>query len=477
MQPHRHGLVVIGGGSAGLVAADFGARFGADVLLIEKDKIGGDCTWTGCVPSKALLHAAGIAHQTRAASDTGIRPARAEVNFPEVMRRVREAVAAVYSFETPEQLRGRGIEVELGEAHFLDHATVEVAGRRIHARNFIICTGAVPQLPPVPGLEAVPAITHEEVFDLEQQPHRLLVLGAGPVGVELAQAFARLGSEVTLVEKESRLLPATDPEAADVLTRRLAADGVRTEVDVGLEHVSWDGSQVAADSTRGRLTADMLLVATGRRPEVDGLRLAQADVDHDARGIRVDQNLKTSQNHIYAAGDVTGSFQFTHYAGWQGYVAARNALFPGSIRGVAKAVPWAVFTQPELAQVGITEEQARELGSKVAVHRLPLERVDRALTTGETEGFIKMVATQSGKILGATIVAPAAAELANELSVVMACGIDLQRLASAMHVYPTIGLGIQQIASGFSFMRARRGLRGAVAQTLTTRFRRRSFQL
>ena len=413
MQPHRHDLVVIGGGSAGLVAADFGARFGADVLLIEKEKIGGDCTWTGCVPSKALLHAAGIAHQTRAASDTGTRPARAGVNFPEVMRRVREAVAAVYSFETPEELRGRGIDVELGEARFLDHASVEVAGRRIQARNFIICTGAVPQRPPVPGLEAVPAITHEEVFDLEQLPQRLLVLGAGPVGVELAQAFARLGSEVTLVEKESRLLPATDPEAADVLMRRLAADGVRTEVGVALEHVSWDGSQVAADSARGRLTADMLLVATGRRPEVDGLRLARAGVDHDARGIRVDRNLKTSQNHVYAAGDVTGSFQFTHYAGWQGYVAARNALFPGSIRGVATAVPWAVFTQPEVAQVGLTEEQARELGPKTAVHRLPLERVDRALTTGDTEGFIKMVATPSGKILGATIVAPAAAELAS----------------------------------------------------------------
>jgi pyruvate/2-oxoglutarate dehydrogenase complex dihydrolipoamide dehydrogenase (E3) component len=468
----RHDLVVIGGGSAGLVAADFGARFGADVLLIEKDKIGGDCTWTGCVPSKALLHTAGVAHQIRAASHIGIRSRGAEVDFPEVMRRVREAVAAVYSFETPEQLRGQGIEVEFGEARFLDRASVEVAGRCIQARNFIICTGAVPQRPPVHGLEAVPYVTYEEVFDLDELPGRLLLLGGGPVGVELAQAFARLGSEVTLAEKESRLLAAADDEAADNLTRRLAADGVRIETGLDLEQVSWDSSQVAAGSARGRLPADLLLVATGRRPEVEGLHLAQAGVDHNERGIRVDQNLKTSQANIYAAGDVTGSFQFTHYAGWQGCAAARNALFTGSAGGVTQTVPWAVFTQPELAQVGLTEELARAQGRKVTVSRLALERVDRAQTSGDTDGFIKIVASPSGKVLGGTIVAPVAAELANELSIAIAGGLDLQRLASTMHVYPTIGLGIQQIASDFAFERARTGLRGAVSQALVTRFRR-----
>jgi len=439
VRQRRHDLVVIGGGSAGLVAAEFGARFGADVLLIEKDKLGGDCTWTGCVPSKALLHAAGVAHQIRAASDVGSGTKIAEVNFPEVMRRVREAVAAVYSFETPEQLRRRGIEVELAEAQFLDRTSVEVAGRRIVARNLIICAGAVPQRPPVTGLEVVPHRTYEEVFDLEELPHRLLVLGGGPIGVELAQAFAHLGSEVTLAEKESRLLPMADREASDLLTRRLAADGVRIETGLELEKVLWDDGKVMADSARGRMTADLLLVATGRRPDVEGLQLARAGVDHDQHGIRVDQKLKTSQDHIYAAGDVIGSFQFMHYAGWQGCVAARNALFPGSIRGVGSTVPWAVFTQPELAQVGLTEEQAREQGRKMAVHRLPLERVDRAQTSRQTDGFIKIVATPSGKILGATIVAPAAGELANELSVAIACGVDLQRLASTMHVYPSKG--------------------------------------
>jgi pyruvate/2-oxoglutarate dehydrogenase complex dihydrolipoamide dehydrogenase (E3) component len=205
---------------------------------------------------------------------------------------------------------------------------------------------------------------------------------------------------------------------------------------------------------------------------VEGLHLAQAGVDHNERGIRVDQNLKTSQANIYAAGDVTGSFQFTHYAGWQGCAAARNALFTGSAGGVTQTVPWAVFTQPELAQVGLTEELARAQGRKVTVSRLALERVDRAQTSGDTDGFIKIVASPSGKVLGGTIVAPVAAELANELSIAIAGGLDLQRLASTMHVYPTIGLGIQQIASDFAFERARTGLRGAVSQALVTRFRR-----
>jgi len=408
IRKHRHDLVVIGGGSAGLVAADFGARYGADVLLIEKSKIGGDCTWTGCVPSKALLHAAGVAHQLRAASDVGVCSG-GDVNFPEVLRRVRDASAAVYSFETPDQLRSRGIEVEVGEAHFLDQASVDVSGRRIRARNFIICTGAVPQRPPIPGLEAVRHLTYEEVFDLEELPGRLLVLGGGPVGVELAQAFSRLGSEVTLAERENRLLPQADREAADMLTRRLSAEGVRVETGLELEKVTQQSTgEVTAESTRGRLTADRLLVATGRHPEIEGLDLAHAEVDYDQRGIHVDRNLKTSRDHIYAAGDATGAFQFTHYAGWQGYVAARNALFPGSVRGVAETVPWAVFTQPELAQVGLTEDQAREQSRGMAIHRLPLERVDRAQTSGETEGFIKIVATQSGKVPGGTIVAPAA---------------------------------------------------------------------
>jgi len=465
----RYDLTVIGAGSAGLVAADFAARFGARVLLIEKDRIGGDCTWTGCVPSKALLHAAGIAHQAGVASDLGIRISGVEIDFPAVMSQVRQAVARVYWFETPEQLAKRGVTVEQGQARFLDEHTVDVAGRRIYSRSFVICTGARAQRPSVAGLDSVPYLTYEEVFELDRLPTRLLVLGGGPVGVEMAQAFARLGSKVTLIEREDRLLSAADPEASDVLARVLAAEGVAIETEFEVvEALAADG-EIVLRSARKSLSGDRLLVATGRRPDIEGLDLGRAGVAFDERGIPVDRNLKTSKGHIYAAGDVTGSFQFTHFAGWQGYAAARNALFPGSVRGLAATVPWAVFTEPELAQVGLTEEQARALGRKIAVHRLPLERVDRAQTLGETDGFIRTVSSPAGRILGASIVGPAAADVANELAVAIAGGVDLEHLASTMHIYPTIGLGVQQLASDFAFRLWSSGLRGAVARALMAR--------
>lgn len=465
----RYDLVVIGAGSAGLIAADFAARFGARVLLIEKDRIGGDCTWTGCVPSKALLHAAGVAHHARVAPDLGIRISGVEIDFPAVMGQVRQAIARVYSFETPEQLAKRGITVEQGQARFLDEHSVDVAGRRVQSRSFVICTGARAQRPSVAGLDSVPYFTYEEVFELDQLPALLLVLGGGSVGVEMAQAFARLGSEVTLVEREDRLLSAADREASDVLARVLAAEGVAIETEFEVvEALAADG-EIVLRSARKSLSGDRLLVATGRRPDLEGLDLGRAGVAFDERGIRVDRKLKTSQRHIYAAGDVTGSFQFTHFAGWQGYAAARNALFPGSVRGLAATVPWAVFTEPEVAQVGLTEEQARGQGSKITVQRLPLERVDRAQTLGETDGFVKVVTSAAGGILGASVVGPAAAEVANELAVAMAAGIDLQQLASTMHIYPTVGLGIQQVASEFAFRQSNSGLRGAVARALMAR--------
>jgi pyruvate/2-oxoglutarate dehydrogenase complex dihydrolipoamide dehydrogenase (E3) component len=471
-QKDRYDLVVIGGGSSGLVAADFAARFGATVLLIEKDRIGGDCTWTGCVPSKALLHAATVAHQVRAASDLGIRVSGVEIDFATVMHQVRQAVSRVYSFETPEQLGKRGITVEQGQARFLDHDSVSVGGRRVQGRSFVICTGAVPQRPSLAGLDAVPYLTYEEVFELDQLPDRLLVLGGGPVGIELAQAFARLGSDVTLVEKEGQVLPTADLEAATFVARALVADGVAIETGFEVLEARAVGEKTVLRSTRESFSGDRLLVATGRRPDLDGLELDRAGVEFDERGVRVDHNLKTSQRHIYAAGDVTGSFQFTHYAGWQGYVAARNALLPGSARGVADTVPWAVFTEPELAQVGLTELQCHARGMKVAMHRLPLERVDRAQTLGATDGFIKIVASSAGRVLGATVVGPSAADLANELAVAVTGGVDLQHLASTMHIYPTLGLGAQQLASEFAYRQSSRGLRGALARALMARARR-----
>ena len=454
----RHDLVVIGAGSAGLVAANFGARFGASVLLVEKGRIGGDCTWTGCVPSKTLLHEASLGPRLRA---EGVA-----IDFARVVERVREAVERVYSFETPEKLTARGIEVLHGPARFLDADTLDVDGRCVQGRHFIVCTGAIPRLPPIPGLEAAPHLTYEQVLDLERLPQRLIVLGGGPVGVELAQAFLRLGSQVTLLEKEERLLAAADPEAAEILTRRLVAEGMRVETGAEVQEVSAKADEISLRTGVASFVGDLLLVATGRAPELDGLDLGRAGVEYDRRGIKVDDYLRTTRQHIYAAGDVTGSFQFTHYAGWQGYVAARNALFPGSDRGVGETVPWAVFTDPEVAQVGLTEGEVRARGLRSQVLRLPLERVDRAQTLGDTDGLLKLIVNGSGRLLGATVVAPEAAEVANELSVALTADLSLEQLARTIHVYPTFGLAIQQLASEFAMQKAVGGLRGAVARLL-----------
>lgn len=454
----RHDLVVIGAGSAGLVAADFGARFGASVLLVEKGRIGGDCTWTGCVPSKALLHEASLARRLRA---EGV-----DVDFAKVVARVREKVERVYSFETPEKLTARSIEVLRGPARFLDAGTLDVDGLRVQGRHFIVCTGAIPQLPPIRGLEAVPHITYEQVFDLVRLPQRLIVLGGGPVGVELAQAFVRLGSQVTLLEKEERLLAAADPEAAEILTRRLVAEGMRVETGAEIQEVSAKADEISLRTGATSFVGDLLLVATGRAPELDGLDLERAGIEYSQHGIKVDEHLRTTCEHIYSAGDVTGSFQFTHYAGWQGYVAARNALFPGSDRGLAETVPWAVFTDPEVAQVGLTEKEVGARGLRSQVLRLPLERVDRAQTLGDTDGFLKLIVNGAGGLLGATVVAPEAAEVANELSVALTADLSLEQLARTIHVYPTFGLAIQQLASEFAMQNARGGLRGAVARLL-----------
>lgn len=470
--PDRHDLVVIGAGPAGLVAAEFGAQFGADVLLIERDRVGGDCTWTGCLPSKALLHAAAVAHQVRNAADFGIGTGQLEIDFAKLMGQVRAAVARVYSFETPEQLRERGIQVLHGAARFIDAGTVEVDGRRVEGRRFVISTGARSQLPPVAGLDTVPHLTYERFFALDRLPQHLLVLGGGPVGVELSQALLRLGSRVTLLEKEERLLPAADAEAAEVLTQKLRAEGMQIELEAEVKAVRTEGREIQAETAAAAFAGDVLLVATGRAPDLDGLDLDRAGVAFDRGGVKVDQHLRTSRSHIYAAGDVTGSHQFTHFAGWQGYIAARNALFPGSQRGTAETVPWAVFTDPEIAQVGLTEDDARARRLEFEVHRLPLERVDRAQTLGDTEGFIKLLSTGAGRILGASIVAPDAAEVANELWLAVGADLSLQQLAKAIHVYPTIGIGVQQLASRFAMRHAASGLRGALARALLAGLRR-----
>jgi pyruvate/2-oxoglutarate dehydrogenase complex dihydrolipoamide dehydrogenase (E3) component len=362
----------------------------------------------------------------------------------------------------------QGIEVAFGAASFVDEETIAIGDRHVSSRHFVVCTGSEPIVPSLPGLAQTPFLTYKDVFSLKAFPRRLLVLGSGPIGAELAQAFGRLGSEVVLVEAADRLLPIADPDASAVLRDRFTREGVEVFVRTAVDHVEESGDGIALTAAGRRIEGDALLVAVGRRPRLDGLNLDRAAVAFTEDGISVDSKLRTSNPRIYAAGDAAGSMQFTHYAGWQGYVAARNALFPGAMRGKREGVPWVVFTDPAVGQVGLTEEEARHRGWNTEVLRLPLERIDRAQTTGELEGFIKLV-TRNDTLVGATVVAPVAGEVINELALAIQSKVTLRQLSSTIHVYPTYGIGIQQLASHATIAGFVRGWQGRLLRRLMRR--------
>ena len=463
----RYDLVVVGAGSAGLTAAAVARRLGARVALVEQDRLGGDCTWTGCVPSKSLLHAAKVAHQMRHADAVGLEPVRPNVDLAKVMAGVRATIQRVYAFETPDLLTRTGIEVVLGRARFRGPHALEVDGRILHSKRFVICTGSEPALPPIPGLSEVPKLTYNTVFDLQETPARLLVLGGGPIGVELSQAFQRLGSETTLIQRGSRILSVADPEASAVLAGVLAREGVKIRTGAHAERIEESRSGIRVVTSKGIFEGDKLLVATGRRPRVEGLGLAEAGVKYTEKGVLVNDHLRTNQSHIYAAGDVSGGFQFTHYAGWQGFTAARNALLPGSVVGKRDTVPWVIFTDPQVGQAGMTERQARGASvGRIRVHRRPVERIDRAQTLGERDGFIKLMTQADGTILGATLVAGAGDELTNELALAVELGLKLGDLARSIHVYPTYGIATQQASSEATLSRLTRGWRKPAIRAL-----------
>jgi pyruvate/2-oxoglutarate dehydrogenase complex dihydrolipoamide dehydrogenase (E3) component len=464
----RYDLVVIGGGSAGLTAADFAARIGAKVL-IAAERLGGDCTWTGCIPSKALIRIARLAHDQRRAEESGFGTGSFTIDFPRAMAEVRAAIARVYSFETPEALAARGIDVAIGPVHFVDRQTIAAGERRVRGERFVLCTGAGPVIPAIPGLERVEYLTYETVFDLTGLPSGLIVIGAGATGVEIAQTLARLGSRVSLIDQRPSLLPDADPEVSELLQQRLASEGISLHLSEPVTSVAGEGSLVQIETGAARLQTNSLLVAAGRRPRIDGLGLELAGVEVGSGAIRVTKNLQTTNPLVYAAGDVTGGSQFTHYAGWQGYIAARNALLPGSEEGLREKIPWVVFTDPEVAQAGIDEAEARAQFKDVKVHRIELERVDRAQTEDELDGFLKLITRDGGKVIGATVVSRAAGETINELALAIDRGLTVSDLASTIHAYPTFGFAIQQLAAEVALEAATSGLRGRAIQAIRRR--------
>jgi pyruvate/2-oxoglutarate dehydrogenase complex dihydrolipoamide dehydrogenase (E3) component len=451
---NHYDLVVIGAGSAGVWAAPFAARLGARVALVEKERIGGDCTNYGCVPSKALLKAAGVAWHLRTADRYGLDPVKAgslNIDLGRIMAGVRQAIDRVYAFETPEALAQAGVDVFVGPARFEDPHTVAVGeDRRLCARHVLLCTGARPVIPRIPGLQEAQYWTYQTVWQQDRLPPRLLVIGSGPVGVELSQAFSRLGSQVTVFESADRPLPVADAEASAILRQVLEEEGVRFRCGADVQCVRKENSTVIVTDRGEDIEGEALLVAVGRRPALDGLDLERAGVKFFERGIDVDEHLRTTQKHIYACGDVIGSYQFTHYAAWQASIAVRTMLFPGSITGVRPHIPWAVFTDPEVAQCGLTESDARKRFTdreEVQVSRWELDHVDRAVTEQNLRGFIKVVHRPDGKVLGAQIVASRAGDIIQELALAVDQQLTLSDLASSIHVYPTYAIGIQQLAA------------------------------
>ena len=445
MSADIYDLVIVGAGSGGLTAAGFAAELRAKTALIERDRIGGDCTWTGCVPSKALLKAASVARQVRESSRYGVRSGTCEVDMARVRDYVRSAIHTVYEHETPERLAESGIDVVAGDARFLDAETVQVGDRTLRAKHFLVVTGARAHRPAIAGLDQVPYLTYERIFDNDQLPDRLVMVGGGPLGLEIAQAYGRLGSRVTVLAPT--LLPRDEPEAGEALGRSMAAEGV-TFVTARAAKVQQDGKDVIVEAAESRIACDMLVVATGRRPNVKGLDLENAGVHYSEAGIPVDDRLRTNVGHIYAAGDVVGGPQFTHLAAWQAFQAVRNALLPGSASGSTHRVPWVTFTDPEVAHVGMTEQAARhEYGDRIVIHLRPMTEVDRAIADGTTAGFVKVVTDRKNVILGATIVSSRAGELISEFTLALANKLSLRDLAGVIHPYPTYSTAIHQVAA------------------------------
>lgn len=442
---NHYDLIIIGAGSGGLTAARFAAQLGAKVALIEKERVGGDCTWTGCVPSKALLKAAKVAHQTRTAAQYGILTHPPQTDLNQVRAYIHQTIAEVYQHETPKMLTAEGIEVVAGTARFVDAHTVRVGQRTLTAKKFIIATGAHPVIPPIPGLADVPYLTYLQIFDNVALPDRFLIIGAGPIGAEIAQAYQRLGSQVTLIDVG--LLPREEPEVAEALGKVFQGEGIRF-VEGLVTEVKQVGNEITLIVDREKIRGDQLLVAVGRAPNVSSLDLMKAGVDHSPKGIPVDQYLHTSVKHIYAAGDVVeGNHQFTHVAGWQAFQAAYNALLPLKKKGFSEIVPWSTFTDPEVAHVGLTEADAREkFNGQVRVTQWRLDRVDRAVTENDCDGFIKVVHRKNGKILGATIVAERAGETITEFALALQRGLKLIDLANVIHAYPTYSIANMQLA-------------------------------
>ena len=454
----KYNLVVIGAGTGGLVSAA-AAGLGARVALVESHLLGGDCLNVGCVPSKALLRSARAAAALRRAEEFGIRiEGQVSIDFPAVMERLRRIRADISPHDSAERFARLGVDVFLGRGTFASPDSVQVNGKTLRFSKAVIATGGTAAIPPIPGLREAPFLTNASVFNLTQLPPRLGVIGAGPIGLELAQAFCRLGSAVTVFSRRAGVLPKEDPEAAKIVADSLRQDGVELEYRVNYTSIESRGSDgpirvvFEQGGAERSIEFDRLLVAAGRKPAVGDLGLDIAGIDYDARtGIKVNDRLQTSNSSVYSVGDVATQFQFTHVADFMARLVVRNALFLGREKFSSLLIPWSTYTDPEVAHVGLYERDLEEQGIEYQTLRRNFSEVDRSILDGETSGFVKIhVRKGKDEILGATIVATHAGEMISEISVAIQAGMGIGKLASVIHPYPTAAEAIRQCGDAYN---------------------------
>lgn len=471
----RYNLVVIGGGTAGLVTAAGAAGLGAKVALVERHLMGGDCLNYGCVPSKGIISAARHAAAMGEGAEFGVSASEVRVDFATAMQRMRKLRSGISKHDSVERFASLGVDVFLGQASFTGRNTVMVDGAELEYHTAVIATGGRASAPPIPGLSEAPYLTNETLFSLTELPKRLAVIGAGPIGCEMAQSFARFGSEVFVIEALHGILPREDQDASTVVLERMKRDGVKLLCcgkDLKLSNAGGEAVRLTVESHGQSYNhvVDKLLVAVGRTPNVEGLNLEAVGVQYDKKGVTVDDNLRTANKRIFACGDICSPYQFTHAADFMARTVIQNALFFGRKKVSALSIPWATYTSPEIAHVGLYEKDARERGMEITTYTQPLSGVDRAILDGETDGFVRVhVRKGTDEIVGATIVAEHAGDMISEITLAMTNKIGLGKIASTIHPYPTQTEAIRKVGDQYNRTRLTSKVKNIMTKLLAWR--------
>jgi pyruvate/2-oxoglutarate dehydrogenase complex dihydrolipoamide dehydrogenase (E3) component len=456
MATYDYDIGIIGGGAAGLTVASGAAQLGAKTLLVEKEKeLGGDCLHFGCIPSKTLIRTAQAYHTMKNSQAFGLPAVEVPpVDFSKVKERIQSVITTIQEHDSEERFCGLGAKVEFGEPSFADEHSIRLNDQTLSAKAWVIATGSAPDSPRIEGLDKTPYITNKEIFSLDRLPESMIILGAGPIATEMAQAFCRLGTKVSVVQRSGQVLSKEDKDMADEIMQVLAAEGVTFHLNASVLGVKDMGNarEVFIKDKEGKaatLRAEKILIAMGRDPNLKGLNLEAIGVDFDRKGIKVDERMRTTQKHIYAAGDVTGKFQFTHAAGYEGGIVVSNAIFHLPRKANYTFFPWSTYTDPELASIGMNEKGAKEAGIEYSVFTEPFIGNDRSLAEGERVGKIKMLLDKNERPLGVQILGPQAGELLNEWVAVLNGKVKLSTLASAVHPYPTLGEINKRVAGAY----------------------------